>query len=351
MERQPEVALEVWSRYAGGDSVALQRLRPEVAASWQRCRSLALDPFQSSGLLLDSTMLQEHLLQRQSLVKLARPFMENLYGFVRGTGFAVILTNESGVLLDVLGDEHIVERGRRVQLCPGGDWSEAARGTNAIGTAIVEKKPVQIYAWEHYCRPNHFLTCSAAPIRDVDGAILGVLDISGDFRFANSHTLGMVVAAVSAIENQLRAQRLTDKLYRAYRYSNILLENMSDGLISIDNNGIVTALNAKAAELFGVNPAFATGSHVSSLRGAGSVLLPMLAGKLEREETRAFVNRMGREVRSSTSLLRDEEGNVIGAVAVLREVRREAALRPATHTASCYTFADIIGESPAMRAL
>jgi transcriptional regulator of acetoin/glycerol metabolism len=342
---------EAWSRYVEDEHLDLQQVRAEVAISWQRCRSLAVNPFDQPEASVDQMELRERLFQRQNLVKLARPFMENLYNFVRGSGFEVILTDESGVLLEVLGDVEIVGRTKQVQLCPGGNWSEASRGTNAIGTAIVEKKPVQIYAWEHYCQPHHFLTCSAAPIFDVDGSILGALDVSGDYRFANPHTLGMVVAAANAIESQLRVQRMTHKLYRAYRYSNILLENMSDGLISIDNHGIVTELNARGAELLGVTPGFAKGSHVSAIYDASPSTPPIFSDGVEHEEKRIVVSRIGKELRSSASLLRDDNGTVIGAVAVLHEVGREAVRRHTCKRSNCYTFDDIVGASPAIAAL
>ncbi len=344
-------ALEAWSRYVEDDHLDLQLVRAEVASSWQRCRSLKVSPFDEPGVSIDQAVFREHLFQRQPLIKLARPFMESLYNFVRGSGFEVILTDEVGVLLEVLGDMDIMGRTKRVQLCPGGNWSEASRGTNAIGTAIAERKPVQIYAWEHYCQPHHFLTCSAAPIFDVDGSILGALDLSGDYHLANPHTLGMVVAAVNAIESQLRVQRMTNKLYRAYRYSNILLENMSDGLISIDNHGIVTELNARGAELLGVTPAFAKGCHVDGINDATAAILPILSDGLEHEEKQIVINRIGREIRSSASLLRDDNGTIIGAVAVLHEVGREPVRRSSSKRSHCYTFDDIVGESPAISAL
>lgn len=200
-----------------------------MASSWQRCRHLNVNPFQEADGYVNQLELRERIYHKQYLLKVARPFMDNLYNFVKGSGFQVVLTDELGYLLEVLGDNEIVNRTRQVLLCPGGNWSESQQGTNAIGTAIVEKKPVQIYAWEHYCKSNHFLTCSAAPIFNPEGEAIGILDISGDYRVANAHTLGMVVAAVNAIENQLRLQKATDKLYTAYRYSNTLLENMSDG--------------------------------------------------------------------------------------------------------------------------
>jgi transcriptional regulator of acetoin/glycerol metabolism len=342
---------EAWDRYVANDAGGLQLVRPEVATSWQRCRGLGVNPYQEPETSLDPADLHQRLHLRRNLLTLARPFMENLYNFVRGSGFEVILTDDAGILLNTLGDNDIVDRSREVHLCPGSDWSEAIRGTNAIGTAIVEKRPVQIYAWEHYCQPHHFLTCSAAPIFDVDGAILGVLDVSGDYRFANPHTLGMVVAAVNAIESQLRVQRMTNKLYRSYRYSNILLENMSDGLISIDNHGIVTELNARGAELLGVKPALAKGCHVSGIHDAGPAILPVLSAGPEQEETSVLVHRLGRELRSSASRLRDENGTIIGAVAVLHDPGRQPLRRLSAKRCPGYTFDDIVGRSPAIVAL
>jgi sigma-54 dependent transcriptional regulator, acetoin dehydrogenase operon transcriptional activator AcoR len=189
---------KAWTQYVENDRLDVEVLRTEVANSWQRCRSLKIDPFESSDGGVNQLELRERLQRRQLLMKIARPFMDNLYNFVKGSGFQVVLSDESGFLLEVLGDSDIVSRTQRVHLCPGGDWSETTKGTNAIGTAIIERKPVQIYAWEHYCQAHQSLTCSASPIMDPDGAMLGVLDITGDYRVANAHTLGMVVAAANA---------------------------------------------------------------------------------------------------------------------------------------------------------
>ncbi len=282
-------------------------------------------------------------------MKIARPFLDNLYNFVKGSGFQVVLSDESGFLLEVLGDNEIVSRTRHVHLCPGGDWSEASKGTNAIGTAIIERKPVQIYATEHYCQAHHFLTCSAAPIFDPEGVLLGTLDISGDYHVANAHTLGMVVAAANAIENQLRLLSATDKLYMAYRYSNILLENMSDGLISINNNGIITEINAKAGEMFAVNPALVKGRHVSHIN-RDTTVLSVLSEGAENPTKETILEKMGKRIHSSASPLRDEGGQIIGAVAVFRELSRQLTKRPAALHPHRYTFDDIVGVSPGTAA-
>ena len=339
---------EAWSRFIEGVEADLELVRPQVVSSWERCRELRVNPFEDQESAINQIELRERLYRKQRLINVARPSMDNLYNFVRGSGFQVVLTDEHGFLLEVLGDNDIVSRTEQVHLCPGGNWSEAAKGTNAIGTAIVERKPVQIHAWEHYCRAHHFLTCSAAPIYDPEGELIGVLDISGDYHYANAHTLGMVVAAVNAIENQLRLQKATEKLYMAYRYSNTLLDSMSDGLISIDNHGVVTEINARGGQIFGVNPAQVKGRHVSQIFPARPPVLQVVYDGIGYEDKEIVLDRTGRKIKSSASLLRDDAGVVIGAVAVFRPIGSVAPPRALPQVA--YTFDEIVGCSSAIRA-
>jgi sigma-54 dependent transcriptional regulator, acetoin dehydrogenase operon transcriptional activator AcoR len=341
---------EAWSRFVDGGQAGLELVRPEVARSWERCRELSVNPYEEIETRATQIDLRERLYKNQRLINVARPAMDNLFNFVRGSGFQVVLTDEQGFLLEVLGENELLSRTSTVDLCPGGNWSEAAKGTNAIGTAIVERAPVQIHAWEHYCQAHHFLTCSAAPIFDPDGELVGVLDMSGDYERVNAHTLGMVVAAVNAIENQLRLQRATEKLYTAYRYSNILLDSMSDGLISIDTNGVVTEMNARGGQIFGVNPALVKGRHISRIFPARPPVLQVISDGVGYEDREVVLDRSGRKIRSSASLLRDDAGNVIGAVAVFRPTVSALATK-SSQPAQRYTFADIIGDSAQITAV
>ena len=65
---------------------------------------------------------------------------------------------------------------------PGVNWAEQSKGTNAIGTALIDETPTLVHADEHFMHANRFLTCSAAPIFDPRGNMLGVLDVTGDQR-------------------------------------------------------------------------------------------------------------------------------------------------------------------------
>lgn len=339
---------EAWNRYIANDVLDIHKIRPEVAHSWQRCRNLKVDPYGLSNPEIKGAELKERLNSSQHLIKIARPFIHNLYGFVKGSGFQIVLADKDGYILEAIGDPDIIKKTRQVQLCPGGEWAEIAKGTNAIGTAIFEKKPIQIFAREHFCQPHHFLAGAASPIFDPDGELVGVLDITGDYKAFNPHTLSLVVAAVSAIENQLRLHKTTSKLYVSYKFTNMLLETVSDGIISCDSNGTITQLNSYAAKLIGVDSRFAIGKHVANVIKKPGALLQVLATGVEYKDHETLMEETGKKVNQSVSPLRDDTGRVIGALAILKVFKEKQAGRRAGSLTAKYVFDDIIGESETM---
>ncbi len=336
---------EAWNRYVVSDELDIQKLRPEVASSWQRCRYLRVDPFGNENLDIGGQELKERLRHANHLVTIARPYMHNLYNYIKGSGFQVVLSDKDGFLLETIGDPEIIKKTRQVQFCPGGNWSEAIKGTNAIGTCLVEGKPIQIFAREHYCQPNHFLASYASPIFNPDGMLLGAIDISGDYKSHNQHTLALVVAAVNAIENQLRLHKATNKLYMAYKFSNTLLESTADGILSIDNSGIISHINSSGAKILGVNPKDSIGKHIETVFKKSSMILQTLVSGGEYKEQEIVVDEFGKKLSYSVTPLRDDLGNSIGALAVLKEVKEKNSSKRNLAPMAKYVFEDIFGES------
>ncbi|XLM22314.1 GAF domain-containing protein, partial [Chromobacterium piscinae] len=83
---------------------------------------------------------------------------------------------------DQSGDIGFLDKAARLALAPGMDWSEAARGTNAIGTALAAADSILVRGAEHYLERNRALSCAASPLLGPQGQMLGVLDISGASR-------------------------------------------------------------------------------------------------------------------------------------------------------------------------
>lgn len=90
----------------------------------------------------------------------------------------MILAGTDGIPLERIGnpteDRDFAEAG----LWTGTNWSEAAAGTNGIGTCIAERRPVLIHRNQHFLSVNTTLTCASAPVHDADGEIVAVLDVS-----------------------------------------------------------------------------------------------------------------------------------------------------------------------------
>ncbi len=240
----------VWKEFVAGRAIHDEDVRPDILSSWNRCKGL-VDPFQK----LNKKVLSEQEFARlaeknRELLEIGGPVVDALYKFVEGSGFVAVLSDADGYLLKVIGDPDVVDIIRKVNLVPGSDWSEPIMGTNAIGTALVDNRPLQIYAYEHWCVCTHVGVCSASPIHDpISGETIGVLNITAaEFSRVHPHTLGMVVAAVGSIEGQIAAKRIGMRFELADRHKNLIIESISDGLLTIDNSGTITQINQNAID-------------------------------------------------------------------------------------------------------
>ncbi len=176
-----------------------------ILRSWQRSMASGVDvEVEPNDLpVLSRCELEGLTAQNRAFLAQSRPVMDNLYEQIKNSSSTVVLANATGVILHSLGDADFMARARKVTLLPGGIWSESVRGTNAIGTALVEQSPIVVHSVEHVAASNSFLTCSASPIFDPYGALLGVLDVSGDSRAQQQHTLALVRISAQQIENQM----------------------------------------------------------------------------------------------------------------------------------------------------
>ena len=231
-------------------------LDARLCASWQRSRAYGLAPEgrPQGGPHASAAQLARALEQRRVLLAQARPVMEFVAEQVRASDSLVILADPQGMLLHALGDDGFADKAARVALRPGAVWLEQWRGTNAIGTALADGRPVVINGAEHYLERNGFLTCAAAPIVDSSGALLGVLDISGDRRGYHPHTLGLARSAARMIEHQLFSARHGGGLVLRLHSRPEGLETVTEGLLALADDGSILGANGLGLEWLGLPP-------------------------------------------------------------------------------------------------
>jgi GAF domain len=123
----------------------------------------------------------------------------------------------------------------------GARWDENTVGTNAIGTALVARRPVQVYASEHFVRTHHVWTCAAAPVHDPrSGRLLGVVDVSGPASTVHATTLALVDAVARLAQTQLRGNHQAE-LARLRAVGAPLLARIQGRAVVADPNGWIAA--------------------------------------------------------------------------------------------------------------
>ncbi len=192
-----------WEKFVERGALSTD-LRSSVAASWQRSKDHQVMIDRATAPLVADAELFRHRSKHASLRHAARCALENSKTFLSDANSIMILTDPTGLIIDTQGDDRVIDAGRTVHLEHGGRWSEADIGTNAIGAAIAESKPVQIRGAEHFCSKVQRWTCAAVPVHDpADGELLGVVDISGPASTFNPQSLALAVAVGHHVESVL----------------------------------------------------------------------------------------------------------------------------------------------------
>ncbi|WP_133618199.1 sigma-54-dependent Fis family transcriptional regulator [Halanaerobium congolense] len=307
-----------------------------------------VDPYMGKGDLVPDNKLDRIKKQNKQLIETAEPFMKELAELVKDSHIVVVLTNAKGLILETLGDEKIMNNANQLKFIPGSYWSEEKVGTNAIGSAIEIDKPLQVNGCEHYCKQHHTWTCSAAPIHNPEGELIGILDMSGPFKRAHPHTLGMVVAAAKSVENQISLIEKNKELRIANKFSSAVFNSMSEGIISIDKFGKVIWINKAASKMFEIDRESAKEKDIKDVIGEQPTVEKMLSNHqpFNDEDISVYRNKERLYLNASARILLNKTGIADGYIIILRKMKavKKMVNRMAGSEAR-FCFGDIIGEN------
>src|SRR5712672_3898543 len=221
----------------------------EVATSWQRCANeYGVNPLQNDApRILTSQELQDLREPLDQLIVSAQEEIDRLYKVVRAAGYTLLFCDTAGVAVEHRGDDDDASRFKYWGTWLGGVWSEAIEGTNGIGTCIAEERPVTIHRGQHYRSRHIDLSCSGAPIFDVDGRLIAVLDVSAvDPQLserAHALTGALTVRSARAIEERF----FREQFRREWIVAVAPPEGGASGmLLAIDGNQRIVGANRAA---------------------------------------------------------------------------------------------------------
>ncbi|GAB2606334.1 transcriptional regulator [Paractinoplanes abujensis] len=217
------------------------RPRALVERSWSRVLGLGLDPARANA--RDPVPFDEvERLRRESPLALVADDLLRL-----ADGFLLVITGADGVILWRAGPSGLLRRADGLGFAEGADWTEAAVGTNAIGTALVEAAPVQLFSAEHFEQAQHAWYCTAHPVHDPrTGDLLGIVDVSGPALTLHPAIEALVETGVRLAEAQLWRHH-ADRLDRLRRSAAHVVATVHGPLLIVDEQGWVAAASGVAA--------------------------------------------------------------------------------------------------------
>lgn len=259
-----ENVLTVVDRSDHRDDAAVDSL---IHRSWIRCvNDYGLDPAKSrNARIVPSQQLREHQEQIEEFLRVARAGMEQMYKRVSALGYVLLLSDARGITVDYIGNEKSAGDLKAAGLYLGADWSEPYAGTCAVGTCLVEQKPMTCHQDEHFGASHIGLTCTAAPLFDPEGKFLAVLDMSALHSPRSKDSQHLAVHLTT-----MYAQMIEDanflRHFRNYWILRLgttweLVEVSGEAMVAFNEEGVVVGANTGARSLFARDDAGGSGNE------------------------------------------------------------------------------------------
>ncbi|MEF2074574.1 helix-turn-helix domain-containing protein [Consotaella aegiceratis] len=258
--RDPQALLAARHRFLA-DGVIPSGVSLPILRSWRRSAAQGLDPDMRPRTEYTSRREMREALQRnETLIQAAWGEVETLCRDAEPAGGIVVLTDPEGLVLLRVGDSSFAEEASAAALHPGANWGETSVGTSAIGLSLIERQAVSVFGAEHFLARHSNFSCSAMPILDPSGGVLGVLDLSTPYDLSHVYTLALVRWAVEQVERRIFEQRFGKFELMHFHSNPYLVGGPHEGLLAFDGDRLMGA-NRNAVDLLGL-----TWSAVGAMR-------------------------------------------------------------------------------------
>ena len=249
-------------------------LRAEIDASWRRSLSHGVLFNGKHELALESSASLEVLLaSNRLLIDAAMPAIDYLAAR-QGKEGLIILANCDATILAVEGRADRLKGSGLQDITLGACWSEAVRGTNALGTALVEARPTLIDCGEHYLDRLSDFSCTSVPIHCPQGDILGVLDLTREGPLGRAHdSTALLAMAVSQIESRVFNASYPEEIVLAFHSRRQYLESPWQGLLAVSLGGQILAVSAQACQLLNAERSALVGRRCEEFLGVDGLQL------------------------------------------------------------------------------
>lgn len=173
-----------------------------ILESWRRSLAAGVD-IEAEDFVptrVGETELRRRVEAAAPLVEISKPHLQWLSASLADAPHVAYVVDRDGVILEAIGADLDLEA---TGLAPGFIWSETIAGTNGAGTALEAGEPVAVVGDEHIVCAFRQFTCTAAPVHDENGVVIGAIDVSTAAEGADPGRLLDVAHAAFVITREL----------------------------------------------------------------------------------------------------------------------------------------------------
>lgn len=215
--------LHTWKKFIDEGVLDSNRINERISESWYRCKQANVNPHMSKGQkILSSNFFQQQKKKSEIFLDIALPQIQNMRKTIDELQMMALLIDPDGYVLSLSGNKQTLKRAKHINFIEGVKWTEAAVGTNAIGTALEIEEAIMISGTEHYSVVSHSWSCAAAPVHNDDGKLIGVLNFSCPIEFSHPYMLGMVTSMAHAIERECSIRVHQNELHLIHRFLDVI---------------------------------------------------------------------------------------------------------------------------------
>ena len=215
--------LHTWKKFVNEGVLDSNRINQRISESWHRCKQANVNPHMNKGQkVLSSNIFREQKKKSEIFLDIALPQIQNMRKTIDELQMMALLIDPDGYVLSLSGNKQTLKRAKHINFIEGVKWTEAAVGTNAIGTALEIEEAIMISGTEHYSVASHSWSCAAAPIHNDDGKLIGVLNFSCPIEFSHPYMLGMVTSIAHAIERECSIRVHQNELHLIHRFLDVI---------------------------------------------------------------------------------------------------------------------------------
>jgi diguanylate cyclase (GGDEF)-like protein/PAS domain S-box-containing protein len=295
-----------------------------ILESNKLCELAGMDPdeVRKPTINMTSSQLEAKRNSYSEILEVVSFFSYKFLNSLKGTPILLVISDENGFILDMVGDETIKSTINQIGIKSGAQFTQEDMGTNVISLALQQRHPVQLIGDDHYYKFLHGSACYGVTFHytDIDN-LLGSISIMTTTELQNPLFLNMLSNIVDSIERELLLRKQNRKLNIM---NQVMLSRTRNAIIITDAHGKVTEYNEFAERISGFTREEIVGKDIYKSPITGDYFHKVINFQTKFKDVEMkFINNNGERIIclfDAQPIYDNKNSSIIGAFAQLRDI-------------------------------